>query len=246
MDKPVLTVGTLLASARELITNQTIQKARSKFPADPVSFASALASAYKNRVEVRYGTLQYDEATKGKIEKISRWITDPTTKTSLILYGSVGTGKSTLIYALVDTIEATKSILKNKVNPGDCVGDIARLEAYPTPCIVSAQELANSGAASQQTGSDLFWRYKNKVQFLVIDDLGCEPAVVKNFGTEITPVMDVIYARYNNNLPTIITTNLDFPSIKKIYGERIADRITEVYEKLAFNQRSYRDLFIRK
>ena len=232
-----------MASARELITNQTIRKARFKFPADARSFASTLAGAYKNRVESRFGALQYDEPTREKIEKLSRWMTDNETKSSLILYGGVGTGKSTLIYALADTIEATKSILKAKVNPGDCVGDMARLEAFPSLCAISAQELANVAMASQQNGNDIFGRYKTKVQLLAIDDLGCEPTVVKNFGTEVTPVMDVIYARYNLNLPTIITTNLDFQAIKKIYGERIADRINEVYERLAFNQRSYRDLF---
>jgi DNA replication protein DnaC len=60
---------------------------------------------------------------------------------------------------------------------------------------------------------------------LVIDDLGAEYTDAKGFFLSLLD--EIINARYGNNRPTVITTNLDVMAFRNRYGERIADRIRE-------------------
>lgn len=60
---------------------------------------------------------------------------------------------------------------------------------------------------------------------LVIDDLGTE-FNDKN-GSFLSTLDEVVNARYANELPTLITTNLPAKDFKIRYSERIADRIRE-------------------
>ena len=76
--------------------------------------------------------------------------------------------------------------------------------------------------------------------FLIIDDLGCEPVEVKNFGTSVTPITDIIYERYAAMKPTIITTNLDTRQIRTEYNERVADRLNEICRVIGYKNESYR------
>jgi DNA replication protein DnaC len=73
-----------------------------------------------------------------------------------------------------------------------------------------------------------------------IDDLGTEPVNVKNWGTDTSPVIDVIYRRYNSMKTTVLSTNLNMEMIRKTYGERIFDRICEQYSRISFNFQSFR------
>ena len=75
---------------------------------------------------------------------------------------------------------------------------------------------------------------------LGIDDLGTEPQEVMDFGNVVTPVIDLLTKRYDEQLFTIITTNLTPKQIRKHYGDRIADRLNEMVEKIVFNNGTYR------
>ena len=75
---------------------------------------------------------------------------------------------------------------------------------------------------------------------LGIDDLGTEPREVMDFGNVVTPVIDLLTKRYDEQLFTIITTNLTPKQIREHYGDRIADRLNEMIEKIVFKNDSYR------
>jgi hypothetical protein len=60
---------------------------------------------------------------------------------------------------------------------------------------------------------------------LVIDDLGAEYADGKGFFLSLLD--ELVNARYASNRATVITTNLDAPTFRLRYGDRIADRIRE-------------------
>jgi DNA replication protein DnaC len=75
---------------------------------------------------------------------------------------------------------------------------------------------------------------------LAIDDLGLEPAEIMNYGNVITPAVELLSHRYNEQLMTIVTTNLDPSQIKQKYGVRIADRFREMFLKVIFKNGSYR------
>ncbi len=87
--------------------------------------------------------------------------------------------------------------------------------------------------------------------FLIIDDMGTEPVAVKDFGNEVLPFTELFYKRYDNRLPTIITSNLPLSvevrregdkevSIRGIYGARVLDRLNEICDKLPFSGGSFR------
>lgn len=75
---------------------------------------------------------------------------------------------------------------------------------------------------------------------LCIDDMGIEPITVKHYGSEISPFVEVIYHRYKKKLFTVVTSNLVDEDIKDVYGERVADRFKEMFDKIYYTHKSYR------
>ena len=76
---------------------------------------------------------------------------------------------------------------------------------------------------------------------LGIDDLGTEPSEVMGYGNVYTPVIDLLTKRYEEQLFTIITTNLTPQQIREHYDDRIADRLNEMVEKIVFKNGTYRN-----
>lgn len=185
-----------------------------------------------------------DDTLSEKIESMAKWLTDSSLKPSLLLYGGLGNGKTTMVKAVRDTIKAVKDNAKDydaKYSPRfhgmlDTANRIEAISKMPELAIETAQGVAHYASADKE----YFETRLKRRAFLAIDDLGCEPSTVKNYGTEITPVTDIIYARYDSMLPTIITTNLDKKDIRERYGDRVADRFNEMFESLAFINKSYR------
>lgn len=163
-----------------------------------------------------------DQVTLSNITKAAYWLTAGS-KDGLLLYGTVGSGKSTMgrsICQLVRTYHS--SALKSE----------QRLVA-----MITAEELAELRKDEDKIGS--FEHFKTS-PMLFIDDLGIESANVKSWGNEYTPLIEVLYHRYDRRLFTIITSNLDDQAIKDRYGDRILDRFTEMFDKIAYTQNSYR------
>lgn len=78
-------------------------------------------------------------------------------------------------------------------------------------------------------------------ELLCIDDVGTEPASLKVWGNEVSPLVDLLYHRYDRQLFTIITSNLEGDEdIAKRYGVRVADRFVEMFDLIGFDNSSYR------
>lgn len=75
---------------------------------------------------------------------------------------------------------------------------------------------------------------------LVIDDLGEEPKEALVYGTPIYPLREILEARYDSLLFTIVTTNLTPNDLPEPYGWRVVDRFTEMYYTIAHKGPSYR------
>lgn len=176
-----------------------------------------LKACYQKTVASRAKAYIETESTNEAIEKATKWLTG-NHKAGLLLYGGVGNGKSTLSLAickLIDLLEGN--------NWNSCISS------------VTALELANIA----MNDKDRFNNIKIATK-LVIDDLGTEPSTVKNWGNEISPVTEILYHRYDNLLFTVVTSNLNDKEIKERYGIRIADRISEMFDKVFFSGESYR------
>ncbi len=78
---------------------------------------------------------------------------------------------------------------------------------------------------------------------LLIDDLGSESPVVKIYGSEIHPMEQVIKRRSDDQLPTIVTTNLTLEKIAEQYkSERMADVLAQYDKMIINNSKSFRRL----
>lgn len=85
-----------------------------------------------------------------------------------------------------------------------------------------------------------FLRNVVRYQLMIIDDLGVEPREVMEFGNVYAPLIDLVTARYEEQLYTIFTTNLTPVQLEEKYGNRIVDRLNEMIEKVVIENESYR------
>lgn len=189
-----------------------------------------LTECYKSVVRRRGQNPIIDTNTQGIIQRISRWLTKNDKKIGLLLYGSVGNGKTTMAKAICELIGVLYGTSNSSTN-------IAVKQT-------SALDLANlctsqTNLLKADDAEERFDRLKN-AQMLYIDDLGTEPATVRSWGNSIQPLVDIIYHRYDNQLFTILTTNQDDAMLLKTYDIRVADRIREMFDKLPFTHQSYR------
>ena len=168
------------------------------------------------------GITTLDDAAAGHISQMCQWLID-SDKWGVMLMGSVGNGKTTLMNA---TVKLLKTAYSNTLTESGI------------PMMVS---MSNTTAKDLTNDARKGIEFNNR-QYMVcaIDDMGEEPKEVMSFGNPITPIIDIIEQRYAKKDITIITTNLDADGIKNKYGARVADRMREMMQVITFTNASYR------
>jgi len=155
-----------------------------------------------------------------------------------MLIGGVGNGKTTMLGAI-----------------GDYIGEVLDVKSpylsdpLKRPQFWKAQGIATLAASSSlQAFDDL-----KSASVLMVDDFGAEPTEVMNFGMPIHPMESVLDYRYDNMLPTFISTNLSLQSLfghtDEATGERLGgkypdcrmmDRAREMFQIVTFRGGSFR------
>lgn len=217
-----------------------IIRTRFRLPIPTDVVAKELTCAYEREVRLRGLACELDEDVRGKIAKVSEWLTSPSIQPMLLLYGGIGTGKTTMsksVISLFSALKVTASRMIHEVGPYKTSDQQDKRQAalfdffskLRVPEVLPARKLAKSSSLDGfETG------------FLVIDDLGCEPSVVNDFGTRTTPLIDLLYARYDAMQPTIVSTNLTLDAIASYYGDKTRDRFDEVFATIGYTGRSFR------
>lgn len=149
------------------------------------------------------------------------WLTSDSSKFGILLCDECGNGKSTLLNAF----QQLQNFLSIPNPDGQGNYGIQITDKYVT-CL-------------GRTDYKAFIQLMQK-EMLGIDDLGTEPQEVMDFGNIVTSVIDLLTKRYDEQLFTIITTNLTPKEIREHYGGRIAYRLNEMVEKIVFKNDSYR------
>jgi DNA replication protein DnaC len=213
----------VLEKLKITLTAQLMLKQRFSIKKCVPEIPAMLKECYVFEVNKRRLTFVDDAKTLEHINKAAQWLVSEDLKPGLLLCGSVGNGKTTLARAVCDLIKILyDSGFSNEAKVVKCISalDITRL--------------------AKKTDLEEFEKCK-KAELLFIDDIGTEPVSVKTYGNEITPVVEAIEYRYDMQLFTIATTNLDDDGIKNQYGLRTFDRMTEMFDKISFDhQPSYR------
>ena len=209
-----------LLSALSLRRTNRTQSFKPRYES-PEQATMELSYALQVEVESLGFKVNVDESLNRRLSEIGRWLADES-ETGLLLYGNVGSGKTTIMDA-ISNLFSCKGIQHKGVNIG-----FKRLESV-----------------------ELYQMYKfkytefeeiKKCPLLAIDDFGIEPVYINVYGTDISPISELLYHRYQNRLTTIITTNLAVEDIRKRYGDRIADRFNEMMHSVLFANQSYRQI----
>lgn len=127
---------------------------------------------------------------------------------SLLIVGTTGTGKTHQAYGAIRSLLIAGVRLRWKAT---------------TAADLYAELRPRPGHDGERELTDLA-----RCPLLIIDDLGA--AKNSEWTEEIT--MRLINRRYNEMLPTIITTNLGMAALRQHIGDRVASRLTEMSDKV--------------
>ena len=188
----------------------------------------ALPEFYKCVVEEKNRIFENDDSVNISIKRIGEWIENPHAPDGLLLAGTPGNGKTTSLKALKLLIAL--SGYQDPVNY-DTYGRPERACLH----VVNACDLAKLYTDNEQR-----FNFLKKTGILAIDDLGLEVTEISKYGNLITPFLDMFYYRYENNLMTILTTNLTISQLNERYGLRFADRLNEMMYRVSFPIISFR------
>ena len=194
-----------------------IIRERFRLPWRGADAISAVTGAYMAEVELRHRKFIADAATTEHIRLAAEWLTKGNPKFGLLLCGACGNGKTTMASAIRSLVA-----ISNRYET---------LYVYP----YDARQVCEAARSSYKEFSTICSR-----EMISLDDLGVEPAEVLDYGNVLNPVIELLSRRYNEQLFTIVTTNLTPPQIRQHYGDRVADRFNEMFDRIIFENSSYR------
>ena len=199
-------------------------KERFKLPMSQDEAYAYLLAAMKAEVAYRHRSFSTNEDMEKQLNEMAHWLTSPSSKFGMLLCGGCGNGKSTMLKAFQQLLNFLR--IPKPYHEG----------TYGIQ-IVDAKYIAYLCKNNYQAYHKLI-----SVDMLGIDDLGTEPSEVMDYGNVYTPVIDLLTKRYEDQLFTIITTNLTPQQIREHYDDRIADRLNEMVEKIIFKNGTYRSI----
>lgn len=127
---------------------------------------------------------------------------------SLILLGTMGTGKTHLASAIIQA-----------VIQADALGGANALYTTASDIIRSVKEtFGKSGRSEAEVYADLCG-----YDLLVVDEVGAQHGT--DFERQV--IFEVINGRYGRKLPTIMISNLSLPEVRKFIGDRVVDRLCD-------------------
>ena len=215
--------------------NNAVAPSRFYLPYDCELVKKMLGVKYKAEVLSRIQSENYKQLDAELVQNIgdvAKWLCDPQKRPGLLLFGKVGTGKTTLLRAICATI--------NEVCERDSYENGTRettLDNFRCISIVKAKGIINDYINPQSRPR---YELMTKVSLMAIDELGVEPMESKSYGNVSEPLIDLFCERYDRQLLTIVSTNLGNAEIRQRYGTRLADRFNEMFATIPFNGQSFR------
>lgn len=205
----------------QALLQRKITRDHFRFPLSVADAVRLLKAAF--RAEVGYRQREYveSELINGYIERLARLLTADRGKFGIMLCGTCGNGKTTMLYAFQAAV--------NFLNDRGMFPERTGIRIIP------AREIALKASDVKAT------KEIKSLPMLAIEDMGTESAEVLSYGNVFNPVDDVISFRYDRQLFTFITSNLTPKEIRERYGDRIADRFNEMLHVIVFEGKSFRN-----
>ena len=180
---------------------------------------------YMKEAECHGGVFDKTEQLRKQLTSISELMTK-SDKWGLFIMGQVGNGKTT-------AIKAVRSMINHLIREGYFVGEVF---AWSWVEVLNAREMTRLYVEDYESFLDKMHR-----EWLIIDDLGLDSKEVLVYGNKCYPFMELLDYRYENRLPTVISSNLKSEDLKNRYGDpRFSDRFNQMFNKITFRDKSFR------
>lgn len=194
-------------------------------PLSEQEIRSGLLYFYRKEVERRKNIFRKTDDLMACINAVGDFMTIEERKYGLFLPGGVGNGKTTMLKAI-------RSLLNFLIDNEK----IEYCEGSKYPRLVTSTEIVETLLDSRRDFREL-----KTAQYLLIDELGSEQTEVKSFGMVYHPFYEILSYRYDNLLPTFITSNLNPTDVGVKYeDDRINDRMYEMFKVVSFKEGSFR------
>lgn len=206
---------------RQSLLDKATTRPRFKLPL-PTEQAERLLAAAMDAQVIRWGgTPVSDDDQRKAIAEAADFLTNPGRRWGLIVMGTVGNGKTSFLRAITTLIA--------ELHLSDGYGGLLSVRWR------TAKDICQLA----RTDTDAFVALC-RTPMLAIDDLGEEATEVMDYGTVVTPLIDLLSLRYDRQLFTLVTTNISNKQIRENYGDRVADRFNEMMRVIIFRKKSYR------
>jgi DNA replication protein DnaC len=184
----------------------------------PPRFATKTLDTFQSRTRPTKDIHQSAEAYISSFNTQTLDSTEITRTNGLLFIGGVGSGKTHVAVAVLRAVIG-RGFTGRYTNVVDLLDD---LRAAFEP---------NAPQSGQEIIDDLV-----RVDLLVLDDLGAESPT----GWVHDRLYQIINRRYEENRPTIVTTNLALDELEKQVGPRITSRLCEMCSEITFPNRDWR------
>ncbi len=193
-------------------------------PMDSRTIKNLLFGFFKREVERRKNVFVLTDELKRNMSAVGDFLVTERRYYGLFMPGSVGNGKTTMLKAMRD--------LFVYLIDG---GIISHCEGDKYPRFVTSREMANIAKSPND------FRELKSAKYLLLDDLCEEPVEVVAYGNYIYPFIELLEYRYDQMLPTIISSNFNAESISNKYqNARLKDRMKEMFKIVSFVEESFR------
>lgn len=213
-----------MAELKSQLIGQRTTREPVRLPMSTEEAAINIEAALQVEIELRRNTYQDQPELQKHIWAIAELFTLPTNKFGIMLCGSVGNGKTTMMRALQNLL----------IHLDIRIWHNTSFETLGMK-IISAKELGSLIRVDSKNSL-----HYQELTMLGIDDLGEEEATMMDYGNRVTPVIDLLSSRYDRMMFTVVTTNLTPKQIRSTYGDRIADRFNEMMLIIPYESPSFR------
>lgn len=179
-----------------------------------------LAAAYQVEVERRGRQFLADPYITKYISEVAGYLSNPS-KQGILLSGTPGNGKTTMLLAIQN---ATNMLIKCN-----------HISGYTGIRFIHALDVVRALMDDYRMFDSII-----DEPLLAVDDVGTEPAEIMKYGNISNPIVELIERRYENQLFTIISTNVLSSDIRERYKDRAADRMNEMFFRVSFKNQTYR------
>lgn len=197
-----------------------MRESRVTIKIDPVTFAESfksIADSIVKRGYNGYDAFQFNVKNKLVINQVYFHLFgskkfDGNLNKNLMIVGNHGSGKSTIMQAMVQVI------------------------AFNTRRRLAMHTLEELNEMVRKKGIEHYYKRP-----MVFDEIGREEKHIMDYGNKIFPSIHLMNIRYHNGALTYAVGNFNREDLREIYGMYMFEKINEMFEVIELNDNNWRE-----